>query len=109
MTASLRAASGLVPDNSAPRTVRALFHITAGADPGMLPRILEPVAKLGHVSARVHASREAGDGRQLTVDLRLVDVTPRTAELIGLALRAVVGIGQVIAVVEPLPLADTPG
>lgn len=108
MTTCVRAqAAHLLPAHAAqpeaPCHVRALFHITAAADPGMLPRILEPVAKLGHVPTRVHASCEAGNGCDMTIDLRLSGVTPRTAELIGFALRAVVGIGQVIAVVEPTP------
>jgi hypothetical protein len=81
-------------------TVRAFFFITAPADPGLLPRLIEPVAKLGAVPSRVHASRESGDGSELTVDLRLTGVAPRTADLVERALRAVVGVRQVMAVVE---------
>jgi hypothetical protein len=81
-------------------TVRAYFFVSAPADPGLLPRLIEPVAKLGAVPTRVHASRESGDGTELTVDLRLAGVAPRTADLIGRALRAVVGVRQVMAVVE---------
>jgi hypothetical protein len=84
-----------------PVTVRAYFFISAPADPGLLPRLIEPVAKLGAVPSRVHASRESGDGSELTVDLRLAGVTPRTADLVERALRAVVGVRQVMAVVEP--------
>jgi hypothetical protein len=83
-----------------PATVRAFFFVTAPADPGLLPRLIEPVAKLGEVPSRVHASREAGDGSEVTVDLRLSGVTPRTADLVERALRAVVGVRQVMAVVE---------
>ena len=68
---------------------------------GCLPRLIEPVAKLGAVPSRVHASRESGDGSELNVDLRLTGVAPRTAELIEYALRAVVGVRQVMAVIEP--------
>jgi hypothetical protein len=81
-------------------TVRAFFFVTAPADPGLLPRLIEPVAKLGAVPSRVHATRESGDGSELTVDLRLAGVAPRTAELVEYALRAVVGVRQVMAVVE---------
>jgi hypothetical protein len=95
------AAPGAVAACAAPTTVRAYFFISAPADPGLLPRLIEPVAKLGAVPARLHASREAGDGSELTVDLRLAAVAPRTADLIGRALRAVVGVRQVMAVVEP--------
>jgi hypothetical protein len=82
------------------RTVRAFFFVSAPADPGLLPRLIEPVAKLGAVPSRVHASRESGDGSELSVDLRLTGVPARTAELVEYALRAVVGVRQVMAVVE---------
>jgi hypothetical protein len=94
-------APGAVASCTARTTVRAYFFISAPADPGLLPRLIEPVAKLGAVPARVHASRESGDGSEFTVDLRLAGVAPRTADLIGRALRAVVGVRQVMAVVEP--------
>jgi len=95
---------------TAPRTetVRAFFFVSAPADPGLLPRLIEPVAKLGAVPSRVHASREAGDGTELTVDLRLAGVTPRTADLVERALRAVVGVRQVMAVVEPEAPIEAP-
>jgi hypothetical protein len=96
MTSSVVAAVG-----ARPATVRAFFFVTAPADPGLLPRVIEPVAKLGAVPSRVHASREAGDGSELTIDLRLTGVAPRTADLVERALRAVVGVRQVMAVVEP--------
>jgi acetolactate synthase regulatory subunit len=95
------AAATPVAARPALQSVKALFYITAAADPGLLPRLIEPVAKLGHVPARVHASRESGDGSELTVDLRLASVTPRSAQLVENSLRAVVGVRQVIAVVEP--------
>ncbi len=99
---SLAAAPARVPAVAVPpTTVRAMFHITAPADPGLLPRLIEPVAKLGLVPSRVHASREQGDGSELTIDLRLTAVPARSAELIGFALRAVVGVRHVIAVIEP--------
>src|SRR5262245_37212666 len=93
-------AAGRVPHASVD-TVRALFFVTAPADPGLLPRLIEPIAKLGAVPSRVHASREAGDGSEFSVELRLAGVAPRTAELVEYALRAVVGVRQVMAVIEP--------
>lgn len=81
-------------------TVAARFLIVAKADPGLLPRLLEPFAKLGQVPTRVHASRESGDGSELTVDLRITGLAPRTAELIEFGLRRVLGVSQMIAVVE---------
>jgi hypothetical protein len=92
-------AAGVAPRAQA-HTVRAFFFVTAPADPGLLSRLIEPVAKLGAIPSRVHASRESGDGSELSVELRLAGVTPRTAELVEFALRAVVGVRQVMALVE---------
>lgn len=94
------AVSGAAEPRAELETVRAFFFVSAPADPGLLPRLIEPVAKLGAVPTRVHASRESGDGTELTVDLRLAGVTLRTADLVERALRAVVGVRQVLAVVE---------
>lgn len=95
------AAAQSEPRRTTPSSFKALFYITGAADPGLLSRLIEPAAKLGHVPARVHASREAGDGTELTVDLRLKGISSRTAELVENALRATIGVRQVIAVVEP--------
>lgn len=94
------AATGAAAARAPAATVRAFYFVTAPADPGLLPRLIEPVAKLGAVPSRVHASRESGDGSELTVDLRLAGVAPRTAQLVEFALRAVVGVRQVMAVIE---------
>jgi hypothetical protein len=101
MTSRAVSAAGAADGRAQRGTVRACFFISAPADPGLLSRLIEPVAKLGAVPARVHASRESGDGTELTVDLRLAGVAPRTADLVERALRAVVGVRQVMAVVEP--------
>ena len=100
MSRKAHAGSAAAPQVLA-RTVRAFFFITAPADPGLLPRLIEPVAKLGAVPSRVHASRDSGDGSELSVDLRLSGVPLRTAQLVEYALRAIVGVRQVLAVVEP--------
>jgi hypothetical protein len=101
MPSNAVAAAGARAPRAEASTVRAFFFVSAPADPGLLPRLIEPVAKLGAVPSRVHASREAGDGSELSVDLRLAGVAPRTAELVEYALRAVVGVRQVMAVIEP--------
>ena len=71
MPSSVVAASGAHAPAVEPSTVRAFFFVTAPADPGLLSRVIEPVAKLGTVPTRVHATRESGDGSEVTVDLRL--------------------------------------
>ncbi len=83
-----------------PAATRALFHVVGDADPALISRIVDPVAKLGHVPSRLHASSEDGDGSRITVDLRVGAVSQTTAERIETALRRIVGVHQVIAVYE---------
>ncbi len=87
--------------------VSARFLVTAEADPGLLPRLLEPFSKLGLVPSRVHASRESGDGSMISVDLRMTQVDARQAELVENSLRRVLGVSQLLAAVER-PAGITP-
>lgn len=101
MTANATAAAPSELRPTVPSSFKALFYVVGTADPGLLPRLIEPMAKMGHVPSRVHASRESGDGSELIVDLRLSGVNARTAQLVENALRGTVGVRQVIAVIEP--------
>jgi len=80
--------------------VKVIYFVDADADFGVLPRLLQPLAKLGVAPLRVHASTENGNGAEMRVDLRIAGVSSRTANLIDSALRATVGVRSVIALVE---------
>ena len=84
----------------APETVNAMFFVTAEAGPGIAPRLVEPFAKLGLVPARVHISSEDGAGETISADLRVHGVTRERAQTIEMALRSIIGVRQVIALVE---------
>ena len=101
MAAKSAASTQSESQSSHSSSLKAQFYVVGAADPGLLPRLIEPMAKMGHVPSRVHASRESGDGSEMVVDLRLCGVNARTAQLVENALRATVGVRQVIAVVEP--------
>ncbi|MBI1383965.1 MAG: hypothetical protein GC150_03520 [Rhizobiales bacterium] len=94
---SLPGAAGTEPVRD---RVRALFHVTATAEPGTLPRLVEPFAKMGLVPTRLHASREDGDGSWQSIDMRIVGVSRHEAELVEAMLRRVVGVRQLIVVTE---------
>jgi hypothetical protein len=97
------AASGpaTAPSPAGASSVRARYAVSGLADAGLLPRVLEPVAKLGLVPEQVTAGRMAPvEGADFTVLLALADVSPRHAELVALALRAIVGVRDVVATVE---------
>lgn len=81
-------------------TVRAIFFVTADADPAIFPRLVDPFAKLGLTPARVHLSREDGPGTEISADLRVWGVSRTTAHLLDKALRRIIGVRSVIALVE---------
>jgi hypothetical protein len=71
-------------------TVRYCFE--ADAEPGVLPRALELLAKRGLVPARVFA--QAADDF-LSVEIEVEDLHPETAEHVGRCLGEIVGVRQV--------------
>lgn len=75
--------------------LHAFYRVLGVADAGLISRVLEPVAKLGLLPDRVHAARTPGDLDGMTVDVSLPDVSPRHAELVAFALRAIVGVRHV--------------
>ena len=86
--------------SSEPEVVHAIFFVTAGTDPGIPPRLLAPFAKLGLTPKRAHMSCESGDGRDLSADLRVSAVSPRTVHILELALRRIVGVDSVVTLVR---------
>jgi acetolactate synthase regulatory subunit len=68
-------------------TVRYCFE--ADAEPGVLPRALELLAKRGLVPARVFAQADAG---QLSVEIEVEGLESDTAEHVGRCLSEIVGV-----------------
>jgi hypothetical protein len=64
------------------------FRLTAAAEPGLLPRVLEPFAKRGLVPERLRAERRDD---VLTVEL-LADLPAEIAPLLAASLGAIVGV-----------------
>ena len=71
-------------------TVRYCFE--ADAEPGVLPRALELLAKRGLVPARVFA--QAADDA-LSVEIEIEGLAPDTAEHVGQCLGQIVGVREV--------------
>ena len=71
-------------------TVRYCFE--ADAEPGVLPRALELLAKRGLVPARVFAQADAD---QLSVEIEVEGLAPDTADHVGRCLSQIVGIRQI--------------
>jgi acetolactate synthase regulatory subunit len=70
-------------------TVRYCFE--ADAEPGVLPRALELIAKRGLVPARVFAQ---ADAEALSVEIEVEGLEPETAEHVGRCLSEIVGVRQ---------------
>lgn len=100
---SMRSCNGLPHEEPAADTQElsnVLFHVIGDADAGLVPRVLDPVAKLNLVPRRLHASCEDGDGSVLSVDLRLGVVSRVAGQRVEAAIRRLVGVHQVVAVYE---------
>ena len=70
-----------------PSTVRYCFE--ADAEPGVLPRALELLAKRGLVPARVFAQADAD---LLSVEIEVEGLAPETADHVGRCLGEIVGV-----------------
>ena len=71
-------------------TVRYCFE--ADAEPAVLPRALELLAKRGLVPARVFAQADAD---QLSVEIEVEGLAPDTADHVGRCLSQIVGVRQI--------------
>ncbi len=75
-----------------PSLSTACFAVTAEAEPGVLPRIVELFAKRGLTPTHLRADR---DGRMLGVEVRMAGMDPDLAVYIGQCLRAIVAVADV--------------
>ena len=73
-------------------TVRYCFEAEADAEPGVLPRALELLAKRGLVPARVFAQADAD---ALNVEIEVEGLAPETADHVGQCLGEIVGVRAV--------------
>ena len=90
MTSAVSAAGYPAPSSVADRAPADYwFFLVADADPGLLPRVLGQFAKRSLVPAHLHVSRRP-DG--LHLDIRVDAVDDATAQVLGGALRQIVGV-----------------
>ena len=80
----------------APRTTKptACFSVTAEAEPGVMPRVLELFAKRGLVPSLWH-SKVAPTG-ELTIDLQMAGMETALALQIAKSLRQIWGVSSVL-------------
>jgi hypothetical protein len=80
----------------------SFFTITAIADPGVIPRVLELFAKRGWVPSFLQSRQVGPKGEALTIDIRMPGLATATAEYIAACLRQIGLVTSVIMEREPL-------
>ena len=77
-----------------------LYRLTADADPGLLPRVLEVFAKRSLVPDAMRAERrpafDRSDDDSLSVELRIPPMEPAKAQHVAACLRETVGVRTVL-------------
>ncbi|MCO6419891.1 hypothetical protein JYK14_27570 [Siccirubricoccus sp. KC 17139] len=88
---------------SNPTPVAVRFLVTAEASPGLLPRLLQPLAKRDLTADAFHAVRE---GEMLRAEIRLDAMPAEMVHLVEGNLRQVVGVAGVLReMLHALPVA----
>jgi len=72
------------------------YSVVADADPGMLARVLEPVAKRGRVPDRLNAVREEEGRGPLVIDLQVRGLDEQGRDVIAGVLSQIVGVHRVL-------------
>lgn len=91
----LNSSSSFEPSTHNQPTV-ACFSIQAGADPSVMPRVLELFAKRGMIPQRWHSDLGGRRRDELTIDLQVDDLERAKAELIAHAIRQMVTVTSVL-------------
>ena len=96
----LNRSSAYVPSAHTPVTEPlapvACFSIQAGADPSVMPRVLELFAKRGMIPQRWHSDLGGRRSDELTIDLQVGGLDRAKAELIAHAIRQMVTVTSVL-------------
>ncbi len=87
-------AAGLVPATEF-RSAFLHYRMTADADPGLLPRVLQVFAKRSLVPEALRAERRPGDDG-LSIEMRIVAIEPARARHVAACLRETVGVRTVL-------------
>ncbi len=87
----LCAADGAVPADFSQAT--ACFSVSALADPGLLPRLLQPFAKRGLTPSALYARQH---GEDVSVDIQVDGLGQDEAAMIGRGLRQIFGVDVVL-------------
>ncbi len=74
----------------------ACFSVRGAADPGLLPRVVEPWAKRGLTPTRLHSAVCGPGDSELYIDIELPGLAADLATQIACELRQIWGVSQVL-------------
>ncbi len=74
----------------------ACFHILAGVDPGVMPRVLQLFAKRGLVPSRWHSSIAGPANDELHIDLEVAALADDLAQHIAATMRQITPVSLVL-------------
>lgn len=91
-------ASHPLPSRTPARTPSPVFcfSVLAGAEPGVMPRVLELFAKRGLVPRRWVSDVSGPGGRDLSIDVQVAGLTPETQAYLARCLRQIWGVHRVL-------------
>jgi acetolactate synthase small subunit len=72
------------------------FSVLAAAEPGVMPRVLELFAKRGLVPRRWVSDVSGPGGRDLSIDVQVAGLTPKTHAYMARCLRQIWGVHTVL-------------
>ncbi len=88
-----------VRPNTPVRTSRnAAFRLRATRDPGLIARVVEPLAKRGLVPAVLEARCRGMPPDEMLVMMQIDDIDPHLQEVIAATLGAIIGVSSVTVV-----------
>jgi acetolactate synthase regulatory subunit len=95
------AADPALPDQANPgQTLLDHYVISADADPGLMPRVLQLIAKRGLVPAECHAftrrANEPGGPARLTMEVKVAGLERMPADHVAACLRQLFGVDSVL-------------
>lgn len=83
------------PRASDPRRPTYCFALTADAEPGLMPRVMQHFAKRNLVPSQWHSALTGPKGDELAIDIQLEGVDAAEAERLASLFRQIVGVSWV--------------
>jgi hypothetical protein len=82
----------MVPRTSDPHRPTYCFSLTAAADPGLMPRVMQQFARRNLVPSQWHSALAGPRGQELVVDIQMEGIEAAEAERLTSLFRELVGV-----------------